>query len=302
MPSGLLDTVFVSALAGLSLLCVFAGVHSLGGELRLLRRLDEIHAATSARRALIRLLNEAGKLLIGGEKDRQEIEQNLRIAGYYGHSAPLVFGWARLGCTLGAWLAAAAAVSLLHKWSGPGQWAPWAAAGVAYLGSKRMLRWRAGRRRRKVEAELPFVLDVLCMMLESGVSLDQSLRTIAQTDGRAAPLVKDALTALAADIERGMPYETALDRWAERLGVGGARELASLFKRNLAHGAELSGGLKAFAREFTDKRVNGAREAVGRKSAQMAVVMMIFFMPALFIVLAGPAFVTLMNALKGVGG
>jgi tight adherence protein C len=167
---------------------------------------------------------------------------------------------------------------------------------LAYLLSKRALGWSAARRRRKVERELPFFLDVLTMMLESGVSLDQSFRILTQTD-RGAPLIRRSLETLVADIERGMPYDQALQRWSDQLGVVGARELASLFQRNLTHGAELSGALGAFAHEFTEKRIATAREAGGRKSAQMAVVMMIFFLPALFIVLAGPAFVTLMHSL-----
>ena len=159
----------------------------------------------------------------------------------------------------------------------------------------------AARRRRKIEAELPFILDVFLMMLESGVSLDQTFRTFVRTEGRAAPIMKEAVAVLVADIERGMPYETALERWGDRVGVNGARELATLFKRNLAHGSELSGALAGMAKEFADRRVENAREAVGRKAAQTAVVMIVCFMPAIFIVLAGPAFVTLMGTLSGMG-
>jgi tight adherence protein C len=212
-----------------------------------------------------------------------------------------VFAWARLGATVAAGALSAAAIMGLGKWSGPGPYLPWGAAGAAYLLSKRVLGWSAARRRRKVEAELPFTLDVFLMMLEAGVSLDQCFRTFAQLQGRAAPIITAAVAALVADLDRGMPHEAALDRWAERLGVTGSRELAGLFKRNLAHGSELSTALAAVARDYADRRVSGAREMVGRKSAQITVVMILFFMPALFIVLAGPAFVTLTHTLMGIG-
>ena len=69
----------------------------------------------------------------------------------------------------------------------------------------------------------------------------------------------------------------------------------------MARSPELSGALASLARDFSDKRVSGARETVGRKTAQVTVVMVVFFMPALFLILAGPAFVTLMSTLVGIG-
>jgi tight adherence protein C len=299
MAGGALEILVMALLAALSATCVVAGVRSLGGELRLVRRMDGLGRPSPGSRAAAALAERLGGLLIGAGKDRAEIEQNLHIAGFYHPSAPAIFVWVRLGLSVGAGLAAALAVVLAGGWRGYGPWLPWGAAGATYLLSKRVLGWSASRRRRKISAELPFVLDVFLIMLESGVSLDQTFRTFVRTEGRAAPILKEAVAVLVADIERGVPHEQALDRWGARLGVSGSRELAALFKRNLAHGSELSAALKGMAREFTDKRVSSAREAVGRKSAQMAAVMMIFFMPALFIVLAGPAVVTLLRTLRG---
>lgn len=300
--TGPADIVVMTALGALSAACITAGLRSLVPELRLVRRMSELGASSSIGRLAERPSHGLGALLIGGEADRKEIEQSLHLAGYYSQAAPAVFAWVRVGAAAAAGLVAALVVAASGNWSSLGPFLPWAAAGVTYLGSKRLLRWSAARRRRRVEAELPFLLDILTMMLESGVSLDQSFRTLAAAEGRAGPLVHEAVRALVADLDRGMAHEAALDRWGARLGVDGARELAAMFKRNLAHGTELGGALAAFGRDFADKRVSTAREAVGRKAAQLAMVMMIFFMPALFLVLAGPAVVTLVQTLLGLAG
>ena len=298
---GTLDLLVMSVLIALSGACLVVGVRRLGGEMRLVRRMDDLHAAAPLRKALSSLRARFGGLVIGSGKDREEIEQSLHIAGYYSPAAPVLFVWTRLGATAVAGLVVTLALTAMHMWTGLGPYLPWGAAGITYLMPKRILGWSAARRRRKIEAELPFILDVFLMMLESGVSLDQTFRTFVRTEGRAAPIMKEAVAVLVADIERGMPYETALERWGDRVGVNGARELATLFKRNLANGSELSGALSGMAKEFADRRVENAREAVGRKSAQTAVVMIVCFMPAIFIVLAGPAFVTLMGTLSGMG-
>jgi tight adherence protein C len=280
---------------------IVAGVRDARIQMRLIRRLDGLARTPPKQRLAGTVARALGGIVTSDATDRQEVARNLHIAGYYHPHAPLIFAWVRLGVTAAVWLFAAGVLVLLGKWQGAGPYMPWGAAGMAYILSKRVLGWSAARRRRKVEAELPFTLDVLQMTLEAGVSLDQSFRTFVQLRGRAAPIVAAAVAALVADLDRGMPHEAALDRWAERLGVNGSRDLASLFKRNLAHGSELSGALAAMAAEFSDKRVSVAREAVGRKAAQITVIMVVFFMPALFLVLAGPAFVTLTSTLIGIG-
>jgi tight adherence protein C len=292
--------VFLTLSAG-SVACIALGVREARIQMRLTRRLDGLSRTPPKPHLLGAVAKVLGGVLTSDATDRQEVARNLHIAGYYHPQAPLIFAWVRLGVTVAAWLFLAGVLVLLGQWRGVGPYMPWAAAGGTYILSKRVLGWSAARRRRKVEAELPFTLDVLQMMLEAGVSLDQSFRTFVQLKGRAAPIVSSALAALVADLDRGMPHEAALDRWAERLGVNGSRELVALFKRNLAHGSELSGALASLARDFSDKRVSGARETVGRKTAQVTVVMVVFFMPALFLILAGPAFVTLMSTLVGIG-
>ncbi len=301
MPHQALEIMVFGSMALFSIACVYAGVRSLGGEMRLVRRIDDLGAPSPAGLLFDKLRTRLTGILIGSGKDRREIEENLHIAGYYSSSAPVIFVWARLGATLLVWGIASLVVAISAVKEGVIPYLPLALGAATYLLSKRVIGWSAARRRRKVEAELPFALDVFLMMLESGVSLDQTFRTFVRTEGNAAPIMKAALAALVDDIERGMTYETALERWSERLGVKGSKELGALFKRNLAHGSELSGALSAMAKDFTERRLSGAREAVGRKSVQMSVVMILFFMPAIFIILAGPAFVTLMNTLSGVG-
>jgi tight adherence protein C len=139
------------------------------------------------------------------------------------------------------------------------------------------------------------------MLLESGVSLDQCFRSIARDEASTAPRLNPSLRALVEDIDRGMNYEVALDRWAARVGVASSKDLAALFQQGLLQGIELSAALRQFIREFTERRVVASREAMGKITVKLVVVMVLFFMPALFIVIAGPPVVTLLDTMGGVG-
>lgn len=299
MPIDSFETLAIAITACSSLILIGLGLRGTLGEVRLRRRLDSIGDRQEPAGPLsgIVWLRPLERILIGGTKDREEIAEHLRAAGYYNPSSILVFAGLRLG---GALLVAgliAAALWLTGRWTGMAWLYPLVAGGLTFVGAKFVLRWRASVRQRRVAAELPFVLDVLLLMLESGVSLDQCFRSVAQSDGGGMPLVRQTVQLLVEDLQRGMAYDLALDRWRERLGVNGARELTALFKQTLLYGTELGTGLREFVREFADKRVSTARESIGRKTTQMTMVMIAFLMPALFIVLCSPAVVSLVRSL-----
>jgi tight adherence protein C len=299
MPIGTLELVALIVTACSSLALLVLGLRGSLGEARLKRRLTSIGDRPDGIEAGfgIAWLRPFERVLIGGSKDREEISQALRAAGYYDPSAILVFAGLRLGASLLVMIGLGLGLWLTGRWSSFAWIYTFAGGGVAYLAAKFILGWRVSVRRRRVGAELPFVLDVLLLMLESGISLDQCFRSIALTEGGGMPLVQRTVQLLVEDIQRGMAYDLALERWADRLGVNGARELTSMFKQTLMHGTELGSALREFVREFADKRVSSARESIGRKTTQMTVVMIAFLMPALFIVLCSPAVVTLVQTL-----
>jgi tight adherence protein C len=268
---------------------------------RRLRRVLGLREAAAARPKLHERLARFEGALIGGETDRREIANLLRGAGYYGIGAPLVFALLRLLATVVA-LAGSLALFAFAGWMvGRGRFVPFLIAGFTYLGAKRALTVLAHARQRRIRAELPFLLDLLRLMLEAGSSLDQCFRNLARAEaGSVVPETQAALRVMVDDLQKGTPYDQALTRWGERLSVDGARELASLFKQSLVHGTEIGEALVSFTRESADKRLSEARDAVGRKAAQLSGAMMLFFVPALFILLGGPAAVSLSAALNGI--
>jgi tight adherence protein C len=171
-------------------------------------------------------------------------------------------------------------------------------AGLVFIGARQALTLLASARTQKITAEFPFLIDLMLMMLESGVSLDQCFRSIARDEQIAVPLHGQFIGLLVTDLDRGMRYDLALDRWAARVRVSGAKELAALFRQAMFQGIELAPALREFAREFTQRRVARAREAMGGITVRMVVLMILFFMPALFIVLGGPPVVAILDTLR----
>jgi len=260
-------------------------------EARLARLTDAPGGSGKAKLRLPALLGTEGR-------DRSNLELQLQLAGYQDGHAVNYFLWLRLTAT--------AASALLITFLSRILWGQWLArpmlivigAGLVFIGARQALTLLASSRARKITAEFPFLIDLMLMMLESGVSLDQCFRSIARDEQIAVPLHGQLIGLLVTDLDRGMRYDLALDRWAARVRVSGAQELAALFRQAMFQGIELAPALRAFAREFTQRRIARAREAMGGITVRMVVLMILFFMPALFIVLGGPPVVAILDTLR----
>jgi tight adherence protein C len=157
---------------------------------------------------------------------------------------------------------------------------------------------KAEARQRAIRREMPPVIDVLLMVLNSGVSIDQCLHYVSGMLEHTAPLTGQMLRRYAADVDSGVPYETAFERMGQRLGIDEGYDLAALIKQSLLQGGDILAPLERFGAEIADRRVAGAREQIGRKSVLLTLVMLAFFMPVLLITLGGPAVSNITETLK----
>ncbi|MGB3810959.1 MAG: type II secretion system F family protein [Parvibaculum sp.] len=160
------------------------------------------------------------------------------------------------------------------------------------------IKYLGERRARRVQRELPPVLDIVLMVLDSGVSIDQCLQYVAQAARPAAPTVASILARHVADIDNGVPYDVGLDRLGQRLAVDEGVDFANLLKQAMFQGGELGPSLRRFSAELSDRRLARAREEGGRRATYLTVVMVFFFVPVLLVVLVGPAFVNVAGTIQ----
>lgn len=302
MPGLIASISLVAAIAGLAV--ALLGLRWLQTDTQLRARVEGQAASgasggTSAARGWRTL--RAPRALLAQGRDKAEIETRLRAAGYFEAGALDVFVALRLGATLLVMVLSMAICFVVTGNPLRPILPTFALTGFTYIGAKYALQMRAATRERVLTAEFPFLLDLMLMMLESGVSLDQCFRGIARDEHVAVPNHARLVAMLVDDLDRGQDYQVAFDRWATRVGVSGARELAALFRQSLFQGMELVPALREYIREFSQRRVARAREAIGKITVRMVVLMLVFFMPALFIVLAGPPVAAILDTLRSTG-
>lgn len=239
-----------------------------------------------------------GRFYVGPQQQRVRIARLLAGAGLFDPRALALFGFLRmasaaLGAVAGSLAAAALALSQL-----PAAILAVLAMIGGFLLPAILLDALASRRMRHLQAELPIIMSLVVMTIESGSSVDQALRFAAQAAERARMRITRSLRTLIDEIGKGAGYEEALGRFGERIDLTEGRDFAALLAQSVTAGTQVGEALHILITDLLEKRVAAAREAIGRRAVLMSVVLIVCFMPVLFILIGAPMGAALLNLLS----
>ncbi|PWK85853.1 type II secretion system F family protein [Fulvimonas soli] len=160
----------------------------------------------------------------------------------------------------------------------------------------------ADRLRRRAEDELPLLVDLLRLLQGVGFSMDQSLQMIAERFEAVLPVLGGEIRDANAVYMRGRQRAQSLRRLAESFGNEDLRSLVQLVVQVHEHGGAVQEPLRQFAERLREQRKLNLKEKTGKLSVKMTVVMMLTLLPALMLVLAGPAVISLAGTVTRLGG
>jgi len=165
---------------------------------------------------------------------------------------------------------------------------------AGFLAPDLWLAHRAAERARRIRRELPGLLDLLRVGVESGSSLAQALREVgARTHG---PLAAE-WRAVGRQVNLGVPLELALDGMAERAPLPEVRALRAALDRARRHGVPLGETLAAQARDARFALARHAREEAARAGPKIQLVVALLLVPSVLLLVAA----ALLSALLGGG-
>jgi tight adherence protein C len=159
---------------------------------------------------------------------------------------------------------------------------------VSNLASKRQLSLSKG---------LPDALDLLVICAESGLALDIALERVANEVGGANPELGEELQLTSVELGFLPERRQALINLTRRTNLAAIRGVVNTLLQTEKYGTPLSQSLRVLANEFRDQRLLRAEEKAARLPATLTVPMILFILPVLFIVLIGPAIISVMDNL-----
>jgi tight adherence protein C len=168
-------------------------------------------------------------------------------------------------------------------------WALIGGIGLAVLGfflPDSRLQDMAKKRSKAIQKELPDSLDLLTVSVESGLAFDAALAQVAQnTDG---PL-SDEFRRVLKEVQIGSSRSDALRALAGRTDVEDLRIFISSMIQAEKLGMPIAEVLRVQAGEMRIKRSQRIEEAANKLPIKMIFPILFCIMPAVFIVLIGPA-------------
>ena len=204
-----------------------------------------------------------------------------------------------------AGLPLAAGAGVIVAWaSGMSGWslgefamALFAAVAIALLLPKYLLKRRAERRRRRMRHEVPMFIHLLMLLFEAGLSTRQALQSLMREAQGVLPVLNEEMAIVLRQIEAGGDTAQILKQLGATMEVGELETVLSVLRQADRYGGELREPLSEALAVMEERRVFEMREAVNRLSGRMTVVMVLFFLPALLIFVAGPPFVSIFRVL-----
>jgi len=169
---------------------------------------------------------------------------------------------------------------------------------IGFIGSRKVLRWLAERRRAAIREEMPIVLNLMRLLFDAGLSLEHTLKAISEQGKQITPHLSTEFGWVLQRIQNGQERGDALEDMSRRLDVEELTSTVSILKQAARYGGNLRDSLMRYIKLMEDRRMTDLRDKVGKMSAKMSVVMMLFMFPALILFLAGPGFMAVVRTLK----
>ena len=166
---------------------------------------------------------------------------------------------------------------------------------VALFGPKLYLQNMIDKRKKVLQRSFPDTLDLLLICVESGLALDAALTRVCNELGRAYPEMTAELNRTRLELALINDRVRALVNLGERTDMTAFRSLISALIQSERFGTSLTDTLRVLSEDFRLERLSSAEAKAARLPVLMTIPLIFLLMPALFIVVLGPAAVKIMH-------
>jgi tight adherence protein C len=146
---------------------------------------------------------------------------------------------------------------------------------------------------------LPDAMDLMVVCTEAGLGLESALERVSVELRASAPGVAMEFSLLVQDLRLTVDRRAALQKFGERSGVEGFQRLSATLSQTLKYGTPIGQALRSLAAEMRQERLIRIEEKAARLPALLSLALVAFILPCLFIVLAGPAAMRVLDAVAG---
>jgi tight adherence protein C len=156
--------------------------------------------------------------------------------------------------------------------------------------------WWIGRSRQQaIFLGLPDALDLLVVCVEAGLGLDQAMRKVAEESKKTCPTLAGEFSLANFQLQMGRPRSEVLHELGVRTGVADLRNLAAVLIQAEKFGSSVALALRTQSDAMRVRRRQIAEEKAAKTAVKLIFPLVLFIFPGIFVVLVGPAAITMVR-------
>jgi len=232
--------------------------------------------------------------------DAPEVAKIAKImlqAGHPGARAMHIFQLVRI-CSAIVMTFAGLVISELAGWSGmrPILMMVGGAAAGAWVPLQLMMH-AARKRRSAIAGQLSNILDLLVVCVEAGLGITEAIKMVGSEADRQGQLIGRELAMVSAELNTGTGLGFALRALAERTNIEDIKPLAATMIQSEQLGSRMGPALRALSDSLRSSRRMRAEEAAQKTTVKILFPLVFFILPAMMIVIVGPAMMQIVRAM-----
>jgi len=170
---------------------------------------------------------------------------------------------------------------------------------LGYLLPQQVLHRLVKRYRQKLQDALPDTIDLLGIVLGTGLALDQAMMRVSEEMQYIYPALANEFSTVVMQVKAGQERSKAFAQLVRRTGIEDIKSLAAMIIQSERFGTSLSQALKVYADALRTRRRLRAEAAVAKAGIKMLFPIVLFILPALFVITLVPGMISVLRDLKG---
>ncbi|MBM3735272.1 MAG: type II secretion system F family protein [Acidobacteria bacterium] len=170
---------------------------------------------------------------------------------------------------------------------------------LGWLLPKQVLYRMVKRYKERLQEALPDTVDMLGIVLGTGLALDQALLRVSEEMQHIYPELSGEFYTVVMQVKAGQERSKAFNQLVRRTGIEDVKSLSAMIVQSEKFGTSLSQALKVYAENLRTRRRLRAEAAISKAGIKMLFPIVLFILPALFVITLVPGMLSVMRDLKG---
>ena len=171
-------------------------------------------------------------------------------------------------------------------------------AAIGYLGPDLWLVRKVKSRQHKIHRSMPDAVDLLVICVDAGLGLDQAMLRVGQELAVSHPEINQEFLQINREQRAGLPRIEAWQAMAERTQVPDVQNFVSMLTQTERFGTPIARALNTFSDGMRLQRKQAAEEKAAKTSVKLLFPLVLFIFPCIFIVLLGPAGISVVKTFQ----